>query len=278
MLILYRSISAKCQADQILQYPILYANMSDYYKSKRIRNLYSSESAKPFRLSRSKIDLFLECKRCFYLDRKLGIARPPGYPFSLNSAVDALLKKEFDMHRAHKTIHPLVKDFGIDLIPFQHESIDAWRDSLRRGITYEVPETNVIVTGGVDDVWVNPKTGELTIVDYKATSKNGEVRILDADWQIGYKRQMEVYQWLFRKNGFKVSNTGYFVYCNGKADSDAFNAKLEFDIKLLPYEGNDSWVDNIVHEAYETLCDETVPISDSNCDFCNYFIERGKVD
>ncbi len=216
--------------------------MSDYYKSKRTHNLYNQTDSKPFRLSRSKIDLFLECPRCFYLDRKLGIARPPGFPFSLNSAVDALLKKEFDMHRAHKTVHPLVKAFGLDLIPLQHESIGVWRDSLHSGITYQMPGTNIIVTGGVDDVWVDPKTNELTIVDYKATSKSTEVN-LDAEWQDGYKRQMEVYQWLFRRNGFKVSKTGYFVYCNGKADREAFNAMLEFDIKLLPYDGDDSWVE-----------------------------------
>ena len=46
----------------------------------------------------------------------------------------------------------------------------------------------------------------LIVVDYKATSKNSEVN-LDAEWQIGYKRQMEFYQYLLRNNGFKVSDT-----------------------------------------------------------------------
>ena len=247
--------------------------MSDYYKPLRSRNLYKQTDAKPFRLSRSKVDLFLECPRCFYLDRRLGIGRPPGYPFSLNSAVDALLKKEFDMHRAHKTVHPLVDAFGLDLVPFQHEYIEEWRDSLRRGITYQLPGTNILVTGGVDDVWVDPKTDELVIVDYKATSKNGEVN-LDAAWQDGYKRQMEVYQWLFRKNGFTVKKTGYFVYCNGKADGDAFNGRLEFDIKLLPYEGDDSWVESTIVKAHKVLCNDAIPESTPACDYCAYYRTR----
>ena len=46
--------------------------------------------------------------------------------------------------------------------------------------------------------------GELIVVDYKATSKDGEVT-LDAPRQDGYKRQMEFYQWLLRCNGFTVS-------------------------------------------------------------------------
>jgi hypothetical protein len=69
--------------------------MSKYYNPNRKSNLYDKNSTQTFRLSRSKIDMFINCPRCFYLDRKLGVAQPPGYPFSLNSAVDKLLKKEF---------------------------------------------------------------------------------------------------------------------------------------------------------------------------------------
>jgi RecB family exonuclease len=188
--------------------------MTQYYKPNRTFGLYNPSDSKPFRISRSKIDLFIKCPRCFYLDRVLGIGQPPGFPFSLNSAVDKLLKKEFDIHRAKHTAHPLMEAYGLDAVPFEHEKMDEWRDSLKRGITYLHQTTNLLITGGVDDVWVNPQ-GELIIVDYKSTSKESEVN-LDAEWQDGYKRQMEVYQWLFRKNGFKVSDTGYFVYCNGK--------------------------------------------------------------
>ena len=242
--------------------------MSQYYNPQRIRNLYDPKSKEPFRLSRSKIDLFIKCPRCFYLDRKLGIGQPPGYPFSLNSAVDKLLKKEFDMHRANGTAHPLMKAYGLDAVPMAHEKIDEWRDSLRRGITFHFPKTNLLITGGVDDVWVTPK-GELIIVDYKATSKDGEVS-LDAEWQDGYKRQMEIYQWLFRKNGFKVSPTGYFVYCNGVTDAAAFDGKLEFDIKLIPYVGDDGWVDGVVRDLWGCLCSDKVPEAGDGCDYCAY--------
>ncbi|MEK7554779.1 MAG: PD-(D/E)XK nuclease family protein [Patescibacteria group bacterium] len=242
--------------------------MSKYYNPGRTRNLYDPKSKEPFRLSRSKIDLFLNCPRCFYLDRRLGVGQPPGFPFSLNSAVDTLLKKEFDIHRAKGSAHPLMKAYGLDAVPLAHEKMDVWRDALGGGITYHHPETNLFITGGVDDVWVAPD-GELIIVDYKATSKTGEVS-LDADWQIGYKRQMEVYQWLFRKNGFKVSSTGYFVYCNGDADKTAFDAKLEFSIKLIPYEGNDAWVEQAVKDAHACLTGDSIPKTGLDCDYCKY--------
>lgn len=202
------------------------------------------------------------------MDRRLGVAQPPGYPFSLNSAVDKLLKKEFDIHRAEGTAHPLMKAYGLDAVPFVHEKMDEWRDSLRRGVTVPIEGTHVVVTGGVDDVWVKPD-GELIIVDYKATSKEDEVT-LDAEWQDGYKRQMEFYQWLFRKNGFKVSDTGYFVYCNGDTDKEAFDGRLEFEIKLLPYTGDDSWVEQTIRDAIACLDSETMPAPGEECDFCLY--------
>jgi hypothetical protein len=175
--------------------------MSGYYNPHKAYNLYGDLSGKPFRLSRSKIDLFINCPRCFYLDRKLGVAQPPGYPFSLNSAVDKLLKKEFDIHRAKGTKHPLCDKYGIDAIPLSHEKIDEWRDSLRGGITFRLDGSTVVIADGVDDLGVSPE-GEYIVVDYKSTAKGTEVT-LDADWQIGYKRQMEICQWLFRKTDLK---------------------------------------------------------------------------
>ncbi len=242
--------------------------MSQYYKANRQLGLYGQGEEKAFRISRSKIDLFIKCPRCFYLDRVLGIAQPPGFPFSLNSAVDKLLKKEFDVHRSKGTAHPLMKAYGIEAVPYKDEKMDEWRDSLRRGISYLDKEKNLLITGGVDDVWVNAQK-ELIIVDYKATSKESEVN-LDAEWQDGYKRQMEIYQWLFRKNGYKVSEIGYFVYCNGKTDKEAFDAKLEFDIKVLPYRGKTEWIEGVIKKIWECLNSKQIPESHPDCDYCNY--------
>ena len=242
--------------------------MSEYYNSKRIKGLYEPDSSEPFKLSRSKLEMFLECPRCFYLDRRLGVGRPPGYPFSLNSAVDTLLKKEFDIHRAKNQKHPLIEKYGVDAVPVAHKNLDLWRHNFT-GVQYFHEPTNLLITGAIDDLWQNSK-GEYIVVDYKATSKNEKIEALDKAWQDGYKRQMEIYQWLLRKNGFKVSDTGYFVYCNGITDKKAFDAKLEFEITLIAYKGDDSWVDNVVLEAHKCLNGNEIPESGDNCDYCEY--------
>jgi RecB family exonuclease len=250
--------------------------MSKYYKGKRERNIFDPKSKEPFRLSRSRVEAYLRCPRCFYIDRRLGVDQIPGFPFTLNSAVDKLLKKEFDQHRSKQTRHPIMESNGVDAIPFQHEKLNQWRDSLRGGIEYLHQPTNLLLCGGIDDVWVGP-TGELFIVDYKSTSKEEEVN-LDADWQDSYKKQAEFYQWLFRKNGFKVSDIAYFVYCNGLTNKEGFESRLEFEIKVIPYKGSDSWVEPTIFAIHKCLMSETMPAAGNDCDYCKYWLARKEAE
>src|SRR3989344_601045 len=248
---------------------------SYYYGPKRTRGLFDPESSEPFKISRSKIDFFFECPRCFYLDRRLGVSRPSMPSFSLNIAVDHLLKKEFDTHRFKKSTHPLMKSYGIDAVPFEHPEMDTWRENFV-GVQYLHKPTNFIVFGAVDDIWVNPK-GELHVVDYKATSK-AEAPTLEGRWGEQYQRQMEVYQWLLRRNGFTVSDTGYFVYVNGKTDRAAFDGKLEFDVKLIPYKGSDAWIEEALLKIKKTLESDNIPPSGEDCDYCRYMEASNETD
>lgn len=242
--------------------------MSQYYKPQRTKNLYTPNGLEAFKLSRSKIELYVDCPKCFYLDRRLGVGRPPGFPFALNSAVDALLKKEFDLLRAEKKAHPLIEKYGVDAVPIEHESLDDWRNNFR-GIQFLHEPTNLLITGAIDDLWLNSQD-EYIVVDYKSTSKNEEIVALDKDWQISYKRQMEIYQWLLSKNGYKVSNVGYFVYCNGKTDLEKFDGKLEFDLTLIAYEGNNDWVEGTIKNIHKCLNSDHMPEANAECDYCAY--------
>lgn len=160
-----------------------------------------------------------------------------------------------------------MKRYDIAAVPFQHENMDKWRQNFI-GIQYHHQPTNFIVTGAVDDIWRNEK-GELLVVDYKSTSKEGEVGI-DEEWQSGYRNQIEVYQWLLRRLDFNVSNIGYFVYANGRRDREAFDGKLEFEVVIIPYEGNDGWVEDALVMAKKCLVSDKLPASSPDCDYCHY--------
>ena len=209
---------------------------------------YIPETDDYYKLSRSKVDYFLNCPRCFYLDRRLGVGQPPGFPFNLNSAVDNLLKNEFDYYRNIKEPHPYIKRLGLNAIPFQHENLDKWRNNFN-GVVYQHEKLKLHLFGAVDDIWINLDSDELIVVDYKSTSKNSEIN-LDADWQIGY-----------------------FVYCNGMKNKERFDEKLDFEISLLDYTGDDSWIEKTLSDLIDLLNQNIVPKYTENCDYCKYQIK-----
>jgi len=235
----------------------------------RTKNIFDPASDKPYKLSRSKIDSFLKCPCCFYLDRRLGVGQVSGPAFTLNSATDTLLKKEFDVFREKGKQHPLMKKYKVDAIPFVHEKMDEWRENFK-GVQYLHEPTNLLITGAIDDIWVDPK-GQLLVVDYKSTSTTKEIDINDGTpWKEAYKRQMEIYQWLLEKNGFKVSDTGYWVYVNADTDQDAFDEKLVFDMQIISHKGDRSWVEQAIKDAHKCLRLKSAPKCSEDCEWCAY--------
>ncbi len=193
-------------------------------------------------------------------------------PFLINSAVDALLKAEFDTYRAKKEQHPWQIEFKVDAKPFAHKDLERWRHTFT-GVQHLHEPTNLLIFGGVDDVWVTPDD-QLVVVDYKATAKTKEITDLEeSKWHDSYRRQMEVYQWLLRGEGHKVSDTGYFVYANGIANGKGFFNKVEFRTNIFPYKGSDKWVEPILTKIKQTL-EGDMPKEAADCEHCAYARSR----
>lgn len=241
---------------------------------------YKPGQAAPYKISRSKIDLFVQCPRCFWLDARLKIARPSSPPFTLNSAVDNLLKNEFDQHRIEGTQHPLQEAYGIACKPVEHDKLNIWRENFK-GVQHLHEPTNLLITGAIDDLWQDGDA-KYVVVDYKSTSKIGKIESIgESPWHAGYQRQLEVYQWLLRQNGLDVSNTGYWVYCNADKDKKAFDGKLEFEITLIAYEGKDNWIESILSDIKACLESDEIPkigkaVMDptKDCEHCTYGLSR----
>ena len=244
--------------------------MSYYYQ--RTRGLYNPKSTEPFTLSRSKLELFTSCPRCFYMDCRFGLGRPSIAPYTLNSAVDTLLKSEFDLLRKAGQSHELMKQYHIDALPSNHPDLAKWRgetpETAYKGAMALHPQTNFLLTGMVDDVWES-SNGEMIIVDYKSTSTEKELSLEDEYKQV-YKRQMEFYQYLFRRLGFAVSKTGYFVFANATKIQPKFDGKLEFEMSILTHIGDDSWIEPSLKLAKECLSLNKIPQSGEKCEYCDY--------
>ena len=231
------------------------------------RKTFDPNSQDAFNLSRSAIEEYVRCQRCFYLNIRRGIPKVKSLPFTLNNAVDALLKKEFDRHRIEKTKHPIMNKYNIDAIPFAHRDLENWQNK-NDGLNFLHNGSNFRVCGKLDDVWVNSKK-ELIVVDYKATSTEKEIT-LEEEYRKSYKRQLEIYAWILRGMGFKVHGKGYFVYANGKTSPDAFNNTLQFETILLEHTLDETWIVPKLLQIRDCLSSNQTPDSGADCSLCRW--------
>lgn len=229
-------------------------------------------------LSRSALDEFVQCPRCFYLHRRLRLKGLKRIPLTLAIATDQLLKNEFDAVRSTDAPHTLWQREQLNVRAFAHPDIDLWRNNFK-GMRVVHAATQATIFGAVDDVWQHCETAQLHIVDYKSTAKEGTPD-LESGFGDGYKRQMEIYQWLFRQAGFDVSSRGYFLYVNGVKQGgfyDSLDGRMKFDTTLIAYDGDTSWVDDCIERAVACFRGETVPASGADCDTCRYVVERAEL-
>ena len=89
-----------------------------------------------------------------------------------------------------------------------------WRDALRHGLMSRFDNSNIILAGGVDDIWQDTTDDRLVVVDYKSqanTKPPTPDSYLADPYHEGYKVQMDFYAYLLPKMDFDVSETAYFL-------------------------------------------------------------------
>jgi hypothetical protein len=253
-------------------------------KGKRVRasSIYIPHQTEDFKISRGKFSNFLTCQRCFYLDRVGGLDEPGTPSWTLNETTDLLLKQEFDVCREQQKPHRLFSKYGLDhFVPFKHPDMDKWRDALRHGLMHRFQKTNIILTGGVDDIWQDTRTGELIVVDYKSQANN---KSLDAHTYLtdayheGYKIQMDFYAFLLQEMKFEVSQTAFFLVCNANRQAKGFYGELKFSETFIPYHWKTDWIPEKVSEMINLMNNEDLPDSHPSCKNCAYATQRNKIE
>jgi hypothetical protein len=251
----------------------------------RHRGTYDPTNPEPFELARSKLETYVRCPGCFWLEKAGAVKFPGTLRSNINLNTDRLLKRDFDRYRGFAP-HPFMIHHGLgDLRPFEHPDLERWKNSLHFGFGdsyFSVihKETNIRFGGGLDDVWENTETGELHIVDYKSTSNQAsdpKPVSLDGSWKDGYKRRIDMYQWILRRKGFDVSDTGYFVYVDGlhvgirgMLEENPRYATMRFGTSLLTYVGDDSWVEGNLVGAKNVLEGSDCPDHPDDCEYWKF--------
>ena len=179
----------------------------------RKSSIYTPHQTDDCQIIRRNFSDFLTCQKCFYLDRVKGFDSPGTPGWILNETTDLLLKKEFYVCRDAKLPHRLFKENGLDhLVPFRHPDMDKWRDALRHGLMSRFENSNIILAGGVDDIWQDTTDDRLVVVDYKSqanTKPPTPDSYLADPYHEGYKVQMDFYRILRTNRPHNVSNLAW---------------------------------------------------------------------
>jgi hypothetical protein len=159
----------------------------------------------PLTLSPSSIGLFLDCPRCFWLDKVKGVKRPSGIFPSLPNGMDRVLKEHFDKHRTFNTppeeLHGHTKG---RLFP-DHEKLKEWRDN-KRGLRWIDPKTGFGLMGALDDLFVTEE-GLYAPLDFKTRGYPCK-----DDTHEHYQHQMDIYSFLLEKNGMKPAGFAILIF------------------------------------------------------------------
>lgn len=220
------------------------------------------------KFSRTAMDEFLDCQRCFYFYRRLGHRRPSGGMSGIPGAIDGLLKREFDDLRERNAQHPVMADLPGTVKPFSHPSLEDWRNN-SRGVMVTHEASGFVFSGAIDDLWIDEESQKLHVVDYKTTA-SATGPSLDTEWGQKYKKQVEMYQYLLRGNGFDVSDTAYFLFLTADKSSDSLDETLRFTSEVLPYVGSTDWIDEELVRARACLDADQPPAVDLTCEWCTW--------
>jgi hypothetical protein len=189
----------------------------------------------------------------------MGVKRPPPYPYALNSAVDALLKDEFDTYRAKNLPHPMLKDNNINARLFPNQNLlNQWRNNFA-GIRFFDPDLQATLFGAVDDV-LEFEEGKIAPLDYKSTGSTA-ANVYDR-----FQLQLDTYTFLMEKNGFKTTRKGYLAfYIVDK--SRGFIDRLPFRKEMVQIDTNPSDIYEIFKDAVNCLKQSSPPPHSSDCKF-----------
>lgn len=221
---------------------------------------------KPIRLSRSSIDLFLECPCCFYRKFIHKISRPDKARYSLNLEIDKLLKQEFDHYRRLQSQHPLQIEYQLPHFPAQNNNLDTWRHNFT-GVQHHDQE--FLLFGSIDDLWFNPKKGEYSVVDYKATSSQyppSQTRLES------YSRQLSFYSWLLSCNGLQMSDQNYILLFNAYNSDENLHLdhSLQLSSSLIRINNDGSWIEEVLDNIRSCLASVSAPEPYEDCIYCQY--------
>ena len=220
-----------------------------------------------YKLSPSSIKVLLECPKCFWLQLVKKIRRPEGIFPSLPGGMDKILKIHFDNFMEKGELPPEIKEHGLSngYKLFDDKSkLDIWRKNTV-GIQYTDKTSGILLRGAVDNIL--SKGEELVVLDYKTRGYP-----VKEDTPGFYQAQMDFYNFLLRKNGYKTTNYAYLLFYHPKEVTET--GEVIFDTDLIKLETSAERAEKIFNNAIQILTSESPPKPSEECKYCVYREKR----
>ena len=214
----------------------------------------------PYKFSPSSLSLLKECPRCFWLRFNKNIKRPAGIFPSLPSGMDGILKKHFDKFMEKGELPPELEELNGDVKLFDDaELLKIWRSNFK-GIQWTDKEGNLF-RGAVDNIL--KKGNKLIVLDYKTRGYP-----LKEDTAEHYQDQLDIYNFLLRKNGYETENFAYLLFYHPNKVNDNGDVVFHTDLVKISIKN----AERIFNEAVETL-EGDMPKPSDECQFCKWVEE-----
>ena len=189
------------------------------------------------------------------------INRPSGAFPSLPSGVDKILKEHFDRFMERGKLPPELKKNGVAGYKLfdNKELLALWRNNFK-GIQYTDEKSGILLRGAVDNILVKGK--KLIVLDYKTRGFP-----LKEDSHHYYQDQMNVYNFLLRKNGYETEDYSYLLFYMPEKVIET--GEFVFNTELVKMETHVKHAENLFQKAIDVL-NGKMPKSSKECGFCEW--------
>ena len=209
-------------------------------------------------LSNSTLNLFLECPRCFWLQKNKKISRPRGIFPTLPSGMDSIIKEYFHRYRKLGTLPPLIEN-----------KVSGKLAGISLNLSFLDHESDLKITGRLDDC-LQLEDGSLVPLDHKTRASLPENQKYSQNY---YQTQMDTYTLLLQKNGHLTRNLAYIVYYS--PGPGELHHGIPFAVEVHQIETFPERTFQLFQRAKSCL-DGAIPDSSANCEFCRWKSEANK--
>lgn len=223
-------------------------------------------------LSKSTLDIFKDCPRCFWLDKNKGVKRPEGLKAGIINAIDDGMKQCGDFSVINGKSQYLDELDGAKPFPdrLRLKKFMSWRTFQT---TVQAGKHSVLIWGNLDDLIIWPD-GRVSAWDYKSAGKDRDFIAYTEEYN---SLQADMYDLLLKGQNLLTTGMTYFTY-TWPVVADGV---LAFEHKTIAFPANDARALKVIEAAVDCLLGPE-PASGFKmykgkaqpCEYCEFVDER----